>query len=50
VKNLILTQATSSEILETAKKEGYRTMKEWGEIMIKDEVTTRVEVSRVTAA
>ncbi|MBP7114561.1 MAG: Flp pilus assembly complex ATPase component TadA, partial [Candidatus Peribacteraceae bacterium] len=50
IKDHILNQATATDMLETARKEGYKTMKEWGEIMIKDEVTTRVEVSRVTAA
>ncbi len=50
IKNMILSQATASEILDTARKEGFRTMKENGEIMIKDETTTKTEVARVTAA
>jgi len=50
IKNLILGQATSSELLAAAHKEGYRTMKEWGDVMVKDKITTMLEVSRVTAA
>ncbi|MDD5055223.1 MAG: GspE/PulE family protein [Candidatus Peribacteraceae bacterium] len=49
VKNLILNQATASEILETAKKEGYKTMAEWGRILAEEHVTTMAEVARVTA-
>ncbi|OGJ63151.1 hypothetical protein A3A67_01670 [Candidatus Peribacteria bacterium RIFCSPLOWO2_01_FULL_51_18] len=50
IKNLILSQATSSEILAAAHKEGYKTMKEWGETMVHDKVTSKLEVARVTAA
>jgi type II secretory ATPase GspE/PulE/Tfp pilus assembly ATPase PilB-like protein len=49
IKNQILNQATASEILETAKKEGYKTMAEWGKILAKQHVTTMAEVARVTA-
>jgi type II secretory ATPase GspE/PulE/Tfp pilus assembly ATPase PilB-like protein len=50
IKNLIINQSTASEILETAHKEGYKTMKDWGEILVKDRTTSRAEVARVTAA
>lgn len=50
IKNMILSQATASEIRETAKKEGFRSMKEWGETMISSGVTTKTEVARVTAS
>lgn len=50
IKSLILSQATTAEIAEAAKKEEYRTMSEWGQIMIKDKITTKAEVERVTAA
>ncbi len=50
IKNMILNQSMSSEILEIARKDGYRTMKEWGEIMIEQKITTKAEVARVTAA
>lgn len=49
IKNLILTQATASEILEVARKDGYKTMADWGDVLIKDHITTKLEVSRVTA-
>ena len=49
VRTLILNQATSAEIMEAAKKKGYLTMGDWGNVMIKDNVTTKAEVSRVTA-
>jgi general secretion pathway protein E len=50
VKDLILNQATSREIMEAAKKEGYKTMAEWGKELSEKRVTTMLEVSRVTAA
>ncbi len=50
IKNLILSQATASEILDTARKEGFSTMKERGEVMIQNFITTHTEVARVTAA
>jgi general secretion pathway protein E len=49
IKNLVLNQASASEIMEVAKKEGYRTMKEWGAIMSEQGTTTTTEVARVTA-
>lgn len=50
IRSMILNQATSAEILETARKKGYKTMSDWGESMIKDRITTKTEVSRVTAS
>lgn len=50
IKNLILTQASASEIRSSAIKEGFRSMKEWGEQMVKESITTRAEVERVTAS
>ncbi len=49
IKNLILNQASAAEIMETAKKNGYLTMHDWGERMIEQRITTRAEVERVTA-
>lgn len=48
IQNLILSQATASEILEKARTKGFTSMDEWGKIMIKDNVTTKEEVARVT--
>lgn len=50
IKNLILSQATASEIRDTAKKEGFLSMKEWGVSMIEKKITTKAEVERVTAS
>jgi type II secretory ATPase GspE/PulE/Tfp pilus assembly ATPase PilB-like protein len=49
IRNQILLQSTSNEIMETARKEGYLTMMDWGKKLIADKVTTIQEVSRVTA-
>ncbi len=50
IRNLILSQATSSEIAAVAKKEGFLTMHEWGDKMIAENVTTKAEVERVTVS
>ncbi len=49
IKALVLNQATSAEILVEARKEGFLTMSEWGQKLIENKVTTKLEVSRVTA-
>lgn len=49
VRELILSQATEREIEEAARKNGYKSMHEWGEELIANKVTTREEVTRVTA-
>ncbi len=48
IRSQILIQATSAELLETAKKEGFRTMGDWGGILIESNTTTKEEVMRVT--
>lgn len=48
IQNLILAQATASEILTAAKAKGFTSMSEWGEIMIQNNVTTKEEIARVT--
>lgn len=50
IRSLILSQATSTEILDVARKEGFLTMREWGERMVKSDRTTTEEVERVTAS
>ncbi len=50
IKSLVLSQATGADILAAAHKEGFLTMSEWGKKLVKDNVTTAVEVARVTAA
>jgi type II secretory ATPase GspE/PulE/Tfp pilus assembly ATPase PilB-like protein len=49
IQSMILTSEPSQAILAQAKKEGYRTMREWGEILVMDRKTTQAEVDRVTA-
>jgi len=49
IRELILNQSTSAEIMTAAKSEGYKTMSDWGEILIRDHITSKVEVARVTA-
>ncbi len=49
IKALVLNQATSAEILVQARKEGFLTMYEWGQKLIENKVTTKLEVARVTA-
>ena len=48
LQSMILNSDPSNTILEQAKKEGYRTMREWGDILVKERRTTRAEVDRVT--
>ena len=49
LQTLILDMAQGPKILEQAKKDGFKTMKEWGEDFIKKGLTTKGEVERVTA-
>ncbi|MBP9774118.1 MAG: type II/IV secretion system protein [Candidatus Peribacteraceae bacterium] len=49
IRSQILLQATSAEIMETAKTEGFKTMHEWGEELIAGGKTTRSEIVRVTS-
>lgn len=48
MQQLILNLADSTAIEAQAKKEGFKTMKAWGEEAVKDKKTTREEVMRVT--
>jgi len=48
IREMILTQELASTLLEQATKEGYRTMRQWGESMVQTRVTTREELERVT--
>ncbi len=49
IQNMILAGETSESIVTQAKKEGFKSLKEWGEIIIADRRTTRSEVERVTS-
>ncbi len=48
IRDMILRQAEEGEIEAQARKEGYRTMKEWGTQLIAEKQTTIEEVERVT--
>lgn len=48
VQQLILNLSDASAVEAQAKKEGFRTMKEWGEEAVKRNRTTKEEVARVT--
>lgn len=46
VTQLILNMSDSAAIEEQARKEGYKSMKEWGNEMIERKITTKMEVER----
>lgn len=50
IRELILNQSSSAEIMEVAKKEGYKTMADWGDELIEKHVTMKTEIVRVTAS
>lgn len=47
LQNLILSQATATELIAAAKKQGFKTMKEWGTELVQNKITTAEEVARV---
>lgn len=47
IREQILTMESSAVLLEKAKSQGFKTMKEWGEECVKNGVTTKEEVARV---
>jgi len=48
IRDLILLNETAVAIEEQAKKEGYRTMREWGEYFVEQKITSESEVMRVS--
>lgn len=48
IRDLILRNETSNDIEKAAKREGYRTMREWGDILVKQGMTNMAEVTRVS--
>ncbi|MDD5469767.1 MAG: GspE/PulE family protein [Candidatus Peribacteraceae bacterium] len=48
IRNLILMNEASDTILTTAKQGGYKTMQEWGKMVVDASLTSRAEVERVT--
>ncbi|HVW67133.1 MAG TPA: GspE/PulE family protein [Candidatus Peribacteraceae bacterium] len=49
MRDLILVQERSEIISEQAKKDGYVSMKEWGDILVQQGITTKEEIARVTS-
>ena len=49
LREMVLLNETSDTISKHAKEHGYRTMQEWGKLLIDANVTTKSEVERVTA-
>ncbi len=49
LRDMILNQDSEERMLEQARKDGYLTMKEWGDILIEQKITTKEEIERVTA-
>ncbi len=50
IQSLIVNESNASEIMQAAKNEGFRSMKERGDEMVQQKLTTATEVARVTAA
>lgn len=48
MRELILTQESAKTLMAQAKKDGYLMMKEYGEILVKEGITTKEEIARVT--
>jgi general secretion pathway protein E len=48
IRDLILSQAEEGAIEQQAAKEGFKTMKQWGDRIVKEGKTTITEVKRVT--
>ncbi|MDD4319635.1 MAG: GspE/PulE family protein [Candidatus Peribacteraceae bacterium] len=47
IQQSILNFESTASILEQARKEGYKTMREWGKELVADKRTTQLEVDRV---
>ncbi len=49
MRDLILVQEKSELINEQARKDGYLPMKEWGDVLVEQGLTTKEEIARVTS-
>lgn len=49
VRDMILSQEREGLIAEQAKKDGFLTMKEWGDVLVEQKITSKEEVERVTS-
>ena len=48
IKNMILMNESAGDILKKAKEGGYKTMDEWGKLIVEANLTSKTEVDRVT--
>ena len=48
IRQMILDNESAEPMLEQAKKEGYKTMQDWGKIFTDNDDTTDSEIMRVT--
>lgn len=48
LREMILMNETADAILKKAREKGYKTMRDWGELLVKANMTTQAEVDRVT--
>ena len=49
LRDLIIQQESETLMLKQAQQDGYLTMREWGEMLVEQGVTTKEEVERVTS-
>jgi type II secretory ATPase GspE/PulE/Tfp pilus assembly ATPase PilB-like protein len=49
MRDMILVQEREEVMMEQARKDGYLTMKEWGDVLIEQKITSKEEIARVTA-
>jgi type II secretory ATPase GspE/PulE/Tfp pilus assembly ATPase PilB-like protein len=49
LRDLILNQESSERIAAQARTDGYLTMKEWGDVLVEQKITSKEEIERVTA-
>jgi type II secretory ATPase GspE/PulE/Tfp pilus assembly ATPase PilB-like protein len=50
IRDMILLNESAAAILKVARESGYRTMKDWGKLLVEAHITSQAEVDRVTAA
>ncbi len=48
IREMILMNETAGDILKKAQEGGYRTMREWGKLLVEAKMTPQAEVDRVT--
>lgn len=49
MRDMILMQESEEKIAEQARKDGFLRMKEWGDVLVEQKITSKEEIARVTA-